>query len=133
MNTDQLLLGELLTESSIDAMIAIGTDNEIISWNKAASLLFNVRKNDALGSSLAKTLPSINEDAAFLNAIKYAKEGKQSYLPATNDHTHRQHVETHIVPLKNGKPVAGILLLIHDVSHRIAKEEQLQHLNTELL
>src|SRR4051812_36789488 len=90
MNSDQLSLGDLLTESSIDAMIAIGLDNEVITWNKAASILFSVKSANALGKSFLKVLGSANDDPALLTAIQYAKEGKQSFLPATNEHIHRK-------------------------------------------
>lgn len=125
-------LNDLLTESSIDAMIAIGTDNTVMAWNKAATMLYGWKRDEALGKALSELLPSTNEDEDFLKAIDYAKNGIQSFLPASKPFIHRLHVEIHVIPLKKQGETMGVMLLVHDVSHRILKEEELQYLNNEL-
>lgn len=129
---DMRLPGDLLIESSIDAMVAIGTDDTITAWNRAASFLFNIPAEKAIGNSIFKILASFHEDAELKSAIQSAKEGKKSLIVASEQFAHRRHVETHVIPLRKTETVAGVLLLIHDVAHRIAKEQELRKLNVEL-
>lgn len=131
-NVEMSVLGDLITESSIDAIIALGNDDEVMIWNNAATMLFGITKDDAVGKTLAGVLPSVKTDAYFIAAIKLAKEGKKSFLPSSGDFFHRSHFETHIIPLKNDTAAIGVMLLIHDVSHRIIKEKELEELNSEL-
>ncbi len=42
------------------------------------------------------------------------------------------HAENHFIPLKDEDNIIGVMNLVHDVSHRIKAEEQLQYLNEEL-
>lgn len=123
---------QLLIESSIDAMIAIDLDNKVLAWNKAAVLMFGKEKEFAIGKPLQDALASVDEDIAILTAISQAKSGRKSFLPADRDILYRKHVEIHIIPLQNKQGVIGAMLLVHDVSHRIKKEEELQKLNSEL-
>ncbi|HEY0434395.1 MAG TPA: PAS domain-containing protein [Chitinophagaceae bacterium] len=131
-NVDSKVPFELLIESSIDAMIAIDTAGTVITWNQAATLLFNMPAADTIGKPLYSTLKSFAQDPALEATIEFARQGKKSYLPASPDHFHRSHLETHIIPLREQDKVIGVMLLLHDVSHRIAKEKELQHLNSEL-
>jgi PAS domain S-box-containing protein len=132
MNVEINSFANLLTESSIVAMIVLGRDGEIITWNRAAAYLFEYAKDNAIGKQLHMVLPSVSEDHCYSTAIQLANEGLQSFLPAENEIPHRRHVETHFIPLKSDDSNVGVMLLIHDVSHRILKEEELQRLNNEL-
>lgn len=129
---DRGLLSDLLIESSIDAMIAIGVDESIIIWNQAAASLFDRKPGEMLGKDLFSMLPSLKEDPGYQTAIKWARDGKKSFLAASINFPHRSHVETHVIPLRRGENVVGVMLLLHDVSHRIAKEIELENLNKEL-
>jgi len=132
MNSSQESLGDLLTEYSIDAMIAINMDHNIITWNLAATLLFDVKKNKAIGHPLLNILPSVKDDPEFLSALVIAKKGKKSFLYPASYLNHRQRIETHILPLIQEDSITGILILLHDISDRIDKEEQIQLLYIEL-
>lgn len=123
--------GDLLIESSI-AMIAIDNDGIITAWNNAASLLFDRSREEAKDWPLLKAIPSVKDDPDLHTAIERAMEGNKSFLSATADLPHRRHVETHVIPLQQDNRVVGVMLVIHDVSHRIAKELELRRLNDEL-
>lgn len=123
---------DLLLESSIDAMIAIGNDENITAWNNKATILFDWIRDKTYGKHLFNVLPSLKEDVAFREAIRFARDGKKSFLPASGEFIHRRHIETHIIPLRKADTIVGIMLLMHNVSHRIAKELELQKLNEEL-
>jgi PAS domain S-box-containing protein len=132
MQIESQIMSDLMIESSIDAMIAVGSDEVIIAWNSAAKTLFDQPQAAVLGTTLSSAIPSYNEDANLQAAIKRARQGQKSFLGATSDFKHRTHVETHVLPLNRGTAGVGVMLLIHDVSHRIAKEVELQRLNREL-
>lgn len=85
-----------------------------------------------MGKPLPELLPSVKDDEKYLKAVEWAKQGIQSFLPSSRKFAHSLHVETHVIPLKSGESVIGVMFLIHDVSHRIKKEEELQTLNNEL-
>src|SRR5262249_30086140 len=87
---------------------------------------------EAVGKPLSVVLPSIKKDPSFLTALRLAKEGRKSFLPAIKEEMHRRHLETHFIPLRKDDVIIGVMLLIHDVAHRIVKEEELQQLNEEL-
>lgn len=132
MDIQTHLPGHLLIESSIDAMIAIDNEETITEWNNAATILYDRPRTKAMGRLLQDAVPSVKDDAAFRNAIQWAREGKKSFLPASPDFAHRVHVEIHVIPLLRAAMVVGTMLLIHDVAHRISKELELQSLNEEL-
>jgi PAS domain S-box-containing protein len=128
----QKALSNMLVESSIDAIIAISNNMDIIAWNAAAAIIYGRQKEDVLGKQLYKILPSLEEDEEIGRAITIAAKGFKSFVPAAKEFEHRRHTEIHIIPLKEFKEVTGIMLLVHDVSHRIKAEESLQYLNSEL-
>lgn len=126
------LLGNLLIESSIDAMIALDPAGCVTVWNRAAAILYEKQPEDALGKLLTELLPSIKDDADLCKAINRAKEGIQSFVPSSRQQPHRLHVEMHVIPLKTRGELVGMMLLVHDVGHRILKESELHYLNNEL-
>lgn len=132
-NRETADLANILNDCSIDAIIAIDTQHNIIAWNNAAALIYKKNKIEVLGKSLMEAIPSMAADPETLRAIDIAKNGIKSFLPASRSFDHRRHVENHFIPLKDdeGNP-QGIMNLVHDVSHRIKAEENLQHLNEEL-
>jgi PAS domain S-box-containing protein len=63
---------EILIDHSIDAIIAIDTDYNVITWNKTAAIIYRISKNTALGKSIFKLLPGIEDDKEMANAIQHA-------------------------------------------------------------
>ena len=126
-------LAEILNDHSIDAIIAIDTDRNVIAWNSAATILYGINKKQAIGKSLFKLIPHLEEDTETIQAINTAFNGHKSFVPALKLYTHRQHKENHFIPLKNNDGILiGVMNIVHDVAHRIKAEQQLQHLNEEL-
>ena len=126
------LPGDILFESSIDAMIAMDCGQIVTAWNHAASNLFDRGKDDAMGKALFDLLPSTAADDDLQEAIRHARGGMKGFLPASSLHPHRRHSEIHVIPLQATEENAGVMLLVHDVSHRIVMEIELKTLNQEL-
>jgi PAS domain S-box-containing protein len=126
-------LNEMLMDCSIDAIIAIDSDYTVIAWNNAAALMYNVPKKQALGKSLCKLIPGIEDDTETYTAINNALAGHKAFVPASKLYAHRRHSENHFIPLTdNDGGVIGAMNIVHDVAHRIKAERELQRLNEEL-
>ncbi len=126
-------LAEILIDRSIDAIIAIDTDYNVIAWNKVAAVIYRISKSQAMGKPIFKLLPAIKGDEEIVKAIEHALNGHKSFVPASKQFTYRKHAENHFLPLNDDDGVViGAMNIVHDVAHRIKAEQQLQQLNEEL-
>ncbi|HVX25578.1 MAG TPA: ATP-binding protein [Parafilimonas sp.] len=126
-------LAEVLTDRSIDAILAFDKQYKIIAWNKTASIVYGISKKQAMGKSLFELIPGLKEDCETMNAIQHALFGEKTFVPASKLFTHRRHAENHYISLKHGDgTIVGVMNIVHDVAHRIKAEQQLQQLNEEL-
>jgi PAS domain S-box-containing protein len=126
-------IADMLNDASIDSVLAIDTQWQIIAWNKTTENISGINKRDALGRHLMEIFPQINADEEMLTAYGMALEGKKSFLPAKAGLFNRAHYENHFIPLQDGDGnIVGVMNLMHDVAHRIKAEMQLQHLNAQL-
>ncbi|MEP6683843.1 MAG: ATP-binding protein [Parafilimonas sp.] len=129
----ELSLAEILNDCSIDAIIAISTNYDVIAWNKTAALMYGPSKKEAIGKSLFKLIPGLEQDEQTIDALKNALCGHKSFVPVSKQFKHRLHAENHYIPLDdNDGNVIGVMNIVHDVAHRIKAERQLQDLNEEL-
>ena len=122
----------MLTDFSIDAIIAIDMNCTVVAWNTMAETMYGLLKADVLHRPLAHVLPSLLEDPETAQAIDRAFEGIKSFVPASRAYPHRLQVENHFTPLINERGILGVMNIVHDVAHRIKAEEQLQALNSQL-
>ena len=126
-------LAALLNDCSIDAIIAFDKSYTIIAWNAAAENIYGTPKEDAIGTSIFNVIKDLQHDEQTVSAINKALHGSKSFVPASRQFKHRMHTENHYIPLNrdNGDGL-GVMNIVHDVSHRIKAEQQLQYLNQEL-
>jgi PAS domain S-box-containing protein len=130
---DDLHLAEKLNDASIDRLMAINNDWEIISWNKTTEMVTGIHKNEALGRSLVEIFPQLQEDVETMQAYTLAFQGKKSFLPAKADVFNRSCYENHFIPLlDNDQHIIGVMNIMHDVSHRIKAERKLEQLHHAL-
>ncbi|MCG2616800.1 ATP-binding protein [Terrimonas sp. NA20] len=126
-------LAELLIDSSVDRVFAIDTDWRVIAWNNASADQTGITKTAAMNQLIMDLMPQLSKDRETMNAIIQAFNGWKSFLPAQRNTFNRHHHENHFLPLKNNEgTVVGVMNVMHDVSHRIKAEQQLQRLNDEL-
>jgi PAS domain S-box-containing protein len=130
--TNDIDLASMLMDCSIDAIIAIDPAKNIIAWNSTAELIYDKPREKAMGKPIAQIIPSITHDEESMEAIRRGLQGFKSFVPASHLFSHRMHAENHFIPVKNEADIIGIMILVHDVSHRIKVEQQLQSLNEEL-
>jgi PAS domain S-box-containing protein len=130
---DTFSVSEMLTDSSIDRMMAIDNNWNIIAWNHTSELATGISRTKVIGKNLLDTFPQILNDKEMLEAINIAFEGKKSFLPSINNSFNRNYSENHFIPLfDKDEHVLGVMNIMHDVAHRIQVEKQLQKLNSAL-
>lgn len=124
---------ESLNDASIDRLLAVNLNWEIIAWNKMSESVTGILRNDIIGKKLFDVFPQFKNDPEIMDAWKYAMQGLKSFLPSADGLFNRSHHENHFTPLldKDGELI-GVMNVIHDVAHRIKAEKQLQKLNLAL-
>jgi PAS domain S-box-containing protein len=126
-------LFELLNDSSIDRVMAIDDQWCVIAWNRIAAQITGINKEAIIGKPLLEVFPKLGEDPDMMEAIKFAFEGKKSFVPARIGAFNRQNYENHFIPLTDeAGDVKGVMNIMHDVAHREKAEKKLQHLNEAL-
>jgi PAS domain S-box-containing protein len=130
---EQYSLTEMLNDSSIDRVMAIDNQWNIIAWNRTSELITGIARKKVIGKNLLDTFPQLLGDKEMLDAITMAFEGKKTFLPSQANAFNRHYSENHFIPLRDGNDsVVGVMNIIHDVAHRIKVEKQLQKLNAAL-
>lgn len=125
-------LAELLIDENIDQVLAFNTRSEIIFWNKTCESITGIKKEDAVGKSIFSIFPELNTDADNSAALLAASNGQKSFIPCKRL-VAGDYVEKHFIPLKDeAGQVIGILLIKHNVAHRVQTENELRTLNESL-
>jgi len=131
--TTKVTLAEMLNDCSIDRVMAIDLNWNIIAWNQASELASGLSRIDVLGKNLLDVFSSLKEDKEIMHAIHAAFLGNKTFVLSDKSKLHRYYYENHFIPLKeNGRKVIGVMNIMHDVAHRIKAENQLKELNTAL-
>ena len=131
--SDQFYITEMLIDSSIDRVMAIDLNWNIIAWNHTSEMISGVSKKNIIGKNLTELFPQILDDPEMMAAIEMAYKGRKSFLSSLTNSFNRHYTENHFIPLKNKQGnIIGVMNIIHDVAHRIKVEKQLQKLNTAL-
>ncbi|HTE33280.1 MAG TPA: ATP-binding protein [Chryseolinea sp.] len=130
-NAGQLAM--MLNDASINRVMAVNKELNIIAWNTTAEIITGLPRNGLIGTPLFQAFPLLKEDPEVMDAIRQALAGNKSFLPARKDLFNREHYENHFIPLREeGGPVIGVMNVMHEVSHRIKAEQQLHKLNLSL-
>ena len=118
-----------LNDASIDQIIAIDAEENLIACNHACGQLWNADKDAVLGVKLATAFPELYNCTDIEKAIAGALEGYKYFVSASQADYGKGHFEHHFVPLKDaGGNVTGVLIVIHDVAHRVKAEQELKQL-----
>ncbi|HEY8549892.1 MAG TPA: ATP-binding protein [Vicinamibacterales bacterium] len=122
---------ENIIESLDDGLAVVGLDDRVVRWNPALERLYGVSRADAVGRRLDELF-----DADFLAALRAPREdpaGATAVLyrvPITSRHADgpkSRLVNVARAPLlSNGASTGGTILLLEDITSRVALEEQLQ-------
>lgn len=126
-------LAEKLTDASIDCVIALDTSFRVTAWNSACERYTGISRDEIQGKGFFDLFSIMRENGKMRLALEHALQGHKSFLPAGKPFFLEGHFETHIVPLmEDNGMVSGILMIIHDVAHRVKAEAVLENLNHRL-
>ncbi|HLY68495.1 MAG TPA: ATP-binding protein [Puia sp.] len=126
-------LSEMLNDASIDRLMAVDMEWKLIAWNKTSENVSGIKKGDIIGKPLMEIFPQLRQDEEIISAIENAMKGKTSFVSSKPGSFNRNFYENHFIPLKdNDENILGVMNIMHDVSHRIKAERELERLNKAL-
>ena len=110
---------EAIVEATDDALLSIGPDGLVQSWNRGAEQLFGWRAGDMLGQSSDRLLPPGREDEERLLRERALGGERPGGL-----HTERRHRDGRLLPVwltaapirSSTGEVAGVLLILRRLS-----------------
>jgi signal transduction histidine kinase len=121
-------LAMLMNDASIDQIMALDLECRVRAWNKACEDVTGIPKASALGKHFNEVRVGAEAFHDIQEGLQMALKGFKSFLPWEKG-DYAGYFEHHFIPLKSADKVIGILVIIHDVAHRIKAENQLQKLN----
>ncbi|MES2704204.1 MAG: ATP-binding protein [Bacteroidota bacterium] len=127
-------LMELVNDASIDGLMVFDTNLNAVYWNATSETITGISKTDALGKHFFKLFPNFDDSKDMRNALTHGMKGLKSFIPHEKALYQLGYHEQHFVPLKDSTGrVIGLLVIVHDVAHRIKVELELQALNRSLV
>ena len=124
---------EMIIIATSDKIFSIDTEWQVASWNSTLARDTGISTEKAKGALLLSLLPFTEKDEPLRKAIETALSGETAVLSSGGDVACRSAYECHALPLKNQEErVEGAVVIMHDVSHRIAAESKLKQLNDDL-
>ena len=122
---------ENILESLDHGLVVFDADEKIVRWNRALEEFYGVARDAAIGRRLGDLF-----DAPFVEALRAVRQdhpyGATLYrvpLSSRENGTQRLLVNATEVPLQNTSgddAIAGMLMIIEDITDRVQLEEQLQ-------
>ncbi len=124
-----------MTQASIDGMMALDPSLQIIAWNETAAKWSGLSGEAVAGKDFFEVFPLAADFAKLRNAINNALLGYKSFLEVRGNFCFPGYYETHIVPMRaeGSETVRGVLVILHDIAHRVKAENQLKMLNERLI
>lgn len=131
---EKIHLFELVNDASIDGIIVCDTSLKVKYWNKASELLTRITKEAAIGKRFLELFPELQSNLIVCNGLAYTLKGMKNFISYENIGIKKVYNEYHFIPLKDEDDVTfGVLIIIHDMSHRIKTENELKKLNDSLI
>ncbi len=123
----------LIVNNAFDAIITVNEDNEILSWNPQAEVIFGWSVNEAVGKKISGTILSSSEPEELVKWQKYMNINrdnsvlhKQFELNATHKEGFSLPIELSISPASSEDRCIFIAMM-RDITDRKKAEEQLKH------
>ena len=123
---------ENLVENAGDAILSTDVKDRILTWNRAAEIIFGHRKEEAIGQSLAILLPpeQANDLEEIRNKVRHAGVIRNLEVRRKRKDGVIIEVALAVSPIKDGTgSVAGFLHLAKDITEKIHYERRLRDLD----
>ena len=117
-----------LVESTGDAVVGIGPDARVLSWNRAAARIYRLAEADAVGRHaglLLPALPRADVDALVAAVLAGADVPDLTAVVERDDGT--VHVSLSLAPVRDAGRVVGVSAFGRDTTERHAMERALEH------
>jgi PAS domain S-box-containing protein len=128
---DEFRLAMLMNDASIDQIMALDNHLRVIAWNKACEHATGLSRTDAMGKSFYEVRAGADAFPGIEEGLRMALSGFKYFLPREKS-SYAGYYEHHFIPLSWNEEIIGVLVIIHDVAHRIKAENELQNLNVQL-
>jgi PAS domain S-box-containing protein len=124
---------EALADNSVDGIYVLDKDKQIMLWNRKCEEVFRMKKKDVTGLPLLELFPKLKEDVLVMDGIQRSYEGEFVHIPQRKNLYSSGYSELFYIPLLDANNVIyGTLQISHDISKRVAYEEELKELNRTL-
>src|SRR6266536_3095313 len=118
---------EALLEVSPTAIVTVGPDRKVTSWNPAAEKLFGYTREDAIGrniDSLVADTEALHDEAVRLNRqVEEAGEVRLTTRRIRKDGS-LVDVDVRAAPIRVGDELVGLYAIYHDISELQRAREQ---------
>ncbi|PZF71836.1 sensor histidine kinase [Taibaiella soli] len=129
----QLHLAAMVNDASIDRVLALDADFNIIAWNRMCELVSGIPREKAIGTNFLNLFPDDQIKKSLRPLLLQTLKGFKTFLPADHSPYTGGYYENHFIPLRDkNDDIVGVLNVIHDVAHRVKAENELKNLNKEL-
>ncbi len=110
----RLELNENLIENTIDRIIVLDENFNIIVWNKQCEVYFALAKNQVLHKNVLDIFPTFKKEPTYEN-LQQALKGEAVYIPGSELMKDGRYTEQYMIPLRDEKEnVYAVLWLVHD-------------------
>jgi PAS domain S-box-containing protein len=113
-----------LVDSSADAIVLIGVDGRVESWNAGAERIYGYAREEAIGRPLDDLIVPVERRGATAAALERLAEEHSLMTEAT--HLRRDGTEFPVEATASLIPGAGVSLIARDMTERQELEEQLR-------
>ena len=130
------MLVNVLLEKSIDGIIVINSNFQIIEWSRAMENISGEMKQDVLGNHLFVSFPFFEaiEEIKFIRKAMGGEDALSTDRPYYFQRSNRKgFFEAHYTPLTNiAKRVTGALIIFRDITELRTFDDQLINLTDKL-
>lgn len=112
-------LGDVIIESSFDAIVGQSLENIILGWNPAAEKMYGYTAQEAIGQSIAIITPPTkqNELDEIMQKIKRGEHVQNFETMGLHKNGHLINVSVTISPIKNSQGnIVGTSNIAHDIT-----------------
>jgi PAS domain S-box-containing protein len=123
---------ENLVENAGDAVVATTLEDRILTWNRAAEVIFGYSKQEAIGQSMAILLPPerAKELEEIRNKVRHAGVIRNLEVRRTRRDGVTIEVALAVSPIKDGTGnMTGFLHLAKDITEKMRYEKRLRDLD----
>lgn len=109
-------------------IFTIDSNFRITSWNRMMTSLFSTPENQARGKLLFDLLPNLHIDhfSSLLRQVLTGEESSNFQTMRLFVEDRNQHFELRLTAFKEEMDLAGAVILLEDITQRVATEEKLQ-------